>query len=191
MAALAAELAAAQTKLWVETLVVGLNLCPFAKRELVKDRIRFQVSAATTEEQLIADLEGELMLLGDRPAIETTLLIHPWVLTDFFSYHRFLPWANRLLTQLGLKGAYQIASFHPQYQFSHSADEDVANYTNRSPHPMLHLIREASLARAIANYPDVEGIPERNIATLERLGKDRVLALLGQCVGGDWGEAGG
>ena len=174
---------------WVETVVVGLNLCPFAKRELVNDRVRFSVSEAETEEQLLADLQAELELLNNDEAVETTLLIHPGVLQDFFDYNQFLNYVDRLLMQMELEGVYQLASFHPDYQFSGTRPDDVENYTNRSPYPMLHLIREDSLERAIAGYPHPERIPERNIELLESLGRDKMQALLKACY--DVVEAGG
>ena len=174
---------------WVETVVVGLNLCPFAKRELVNDRVRFSVSEAETEEQLLADLQAELELLDNDEAVETTLLIHPGVLQDFFDYNQFLNYVDSLLTQMELEGVYQVASFHPDYQFSGTRPDDVENYTNRSPYPMLHLIREDSLERAIAGYPHPERIPERNIELLESLGRDKMQALLKACY--DVVEAGG
>ena len=174
---------------WVETVVVGLNLCPFAKRELVNDRVRFSVSEAETEEQLLADLQAELELLNNDEAVETTLLIHPGVLQDFFDYNQFLNYVDSLLTQMELEGVYQVASFHPDYQFSGTRPDDVENYTNRSPYPMLHLIREDSLERAIAGYPHPDRIPERNIELLESLGRDKMQALLKACY--DVVEAGG
>ncbi|MDD5577771.1 MAG: DUF1415 domain-containing protein [Methylobacter sp.] len=166
---------------WVENLVVGLNLCPFAKRELVKNRVRFTVSDAITEEYLLADLQAELELLDSDEAVETTLLIHPNVLQDFYNYNQFLSRADSLLVQMGLDGVYQIASFHPAYQFGGTEPDDVENYTNRSPYPLLHLIREASLERAIADYPDPDQIPERNIALLKSLGRNKMQALLQAC----------
>jgi len=167
-------------------MVVGLNLCPFTKRELLADRVRFFVSEAETEEQLLMDLHSELNLLngcsGDGVDIETTLLIHPGVLQSFSDYNQFLDYAEGLLMELKLEGVYQIASFHPDYQFADTAADDVENYTNRSPYPMLHLIREKSLEKAVANYPNPEQIPERNIALLRNLGREKVQALLDDCV---------
>jgi len=166
---------------WVENLVVGLNLCPFAGRELVRDRVRFVVTEATTEEQLLAALETELLLLNDDAAVETTLLIHPDVLQDFFDYNQFLDTAERLLVQTELEGVYQVASFHPDYQFAGTAADDAENYTNRSPYPLLHILREASLARSIAAYPDVEQIPARNIEQMKSLGREKLQALIQGC----------
>ncbi len=166
---------------WVFDVVIALNLCPFAKRELVKNRVRFQLSAATDEEQLLRDLEAELMLIQHTLEIETTLLIHPDVLHDFFDFNQFLTRADNRLAQLKLKGVFQIASFHPDYQFGGTEPDDAENYTNKSPYPVLQILREASLAAAIANYPEVDLIPERNIALLEGLGAMKLSALLQNC----------
>lgn len=166
------------TRLWVQRLVVDMNLCPFAKRELVKERVRFAVTAATTEAQLLAALRAELERLQSDPSVETTLLIHPQVLQDFHDYNQFLDVADGLLVDMQLDGICQIASFHPHYQFAGTAADDAENYTNRTPYPLLHLLREDSLERAIASYPDVDGIPERNIALMQRLGRDALQQLL-------------
>ena len=162
---------------WVETLVVGLNLCPFAKRELINNRVRFTVTDATTEQQLLETLQAELQLLNNDPSVETTLLIHPNVLQDFYDYNEFLDYADGLLIQLELDGVYQIASFHPNYQFADTEPDDVDNYSNRSPYPLLHLIREQSLERAIANYPNSDQIPQRNVELLRSLGSKKMQAL--------------
>jgi hypothetical protein len=167
---------------WVETLVVEMNLCPFAKRELVKNRVRFSTTTSTTEEQLLMALQAELELLNSDPSVETTLLIHAGVLQDFYDYNRFLGYADSLLVGMGLEGIYQIASFHPDYLFGGTQADDAENYTNRSPYPMLHLIREASLERVIADYPDVDQIPLRNIALMNELGQDKLQALLKSCL---------
>jgi hypothetical protein len=169
---------------WVEDLVVGLNLCPFAGRELVRNRVRFVVTEAATEEQLLAALGTELSLLNDNAAVETTLLIHPDVLQDFFDYNQFLDTAERLLVQTELEGVYQIASFHPDYQFAGTAVGDAENFTNRSPYPMLHILREASLALSIAAYPDVEQIPVRNIEQMKSLGREKLQSLIQDCFDG-------
>ena len=169
---------------WVETVVIGLNLCPFAQEELINNRIRFVVSDATTEEQLLASLHTELALLDSNKAIETTLLIHPDVLADFDDYNQFLDYVDNLLAQMSYKGIYQVASFHPDYQFAGTNPDDAENYTNRSPYPMLHLLREASLERAIASYPDADKIPERNIALMETMGAEKLKAVLQACSDG-------
>ncbi|MEH6629126.1 MAG: DUF1415 domain-containing protein [Motiliproteus sp.] len=173
---------------WVESLVVDMNLCPFAKRELVKNRVRFIVAEATTEEQLLMVLQAELERMTTDPGIETTLLIHPKVLQDFFDYNQFLDYADVLLQQMELEGIYQIASFHPDYQFGGTNFDAAENYTNRSPYPVLHLLREESLARAIDYYPDVDEIPGRNIALMNRLGAAKLQALMHGCLAGAGGN---
>ncbi len=167
---------------WVETFVVGMNLCPFAKRELVKNRVRFVTTAATTAEQLLQVLQTELELLNADPSVETTLLIHPAVLQDFYDFNDFLGFADSLLVDMELEGIYQVASFHPDYQFGGTRSGDAENYTNRAPYPVLHLLREESLERVIADYPDVDDIPERNIELMNSLGQDKLQALLKSCL---------
>jgi hypothetical protein len=167
---------------WVETFVVGMNLCPFAKREMMNKTVRFTTTTSITEEQLLIALQTELELLNTDTSVETTLLIHSRVLQDFFDYNRFLGYADSLLVEMELEGIYQIASFHPDYQFDGTNPDDAENYTNRSPYPMLHLIREASLERVIANYPEIDQIPVRNIALLNGIGQDKLQALLRFCL---------
>ena len=172
----------ASVKRWLEHVIIGLNLCPFAKRELIKDRVRFVDTDATTEQQLLVALEAELLLLNKDSSIETTLLIHADVLQEFYDYNQFLDLADGLLEQMSLQGVYQIASFHPHYQFAETAPEDVENYTNRSPYPILHILREESLERAIADYADVDQIPVRNIELMNELGITKVRALMQDCL---------
>jgi hypothetical protein len=164
----------ASTQHWLERAVIGLNLCPFAKAVYVKRQIRYAVTAATTAKALLAELRHEIELLGkaDPEQIDTTLLIHPQALNDFIDYHRFLKQADVAIRNLGQEGSLQIASFHPSYEFAGSAPDDIANFTNRSPYPMLHLLREASIDRAVAAFPDAATIYERNIDTLRRLGHE-------------------
>ena len=171
----------ASVRRWVESVVVDLDLCPFAGRELRRERIRFAVTPATTAAELLASLQTELEKLDTHPAIETTLLIHPRVLQDFDDYNEFLDIADDLLGALGLVGTYQVASFHPHYRFAGTAAADVENYTNRSPYPMLHLLRESSLERAIARHADTEQIPLRNIDLMKRLGAARLKRLWRAC----------
>ena len=168
-------------KRWVETVVIDLNLCPFAKDALINDRIRFTITEATTEEQLLADLQAEIELLDTEQSIETTLLIHPRVLVDFDKYNQFLNYSDGLLAQMEREGIYQIASFHPDYQFAGTRPEDAENYTNKSPCPMLHLLREESLEQAIASHPNPEQIPEHNVALMEIMGTQKLKALLRAC----------
>ncbi len=164
--------AIAATRHWLEQAVIGLNLCPFAKAVHVKEQIRWVESAARDAQCLLGDLVRELQFLAaaDPETVETTLLIHPHALNDFLDYNDFLDVADATVEELGLDGVLQVASFHPDYQFEGTAPGDVDNFTNRSPHPMLHLLREESIARAVAGFPDAATIYERNIETLRRLG---------------------
>ena len=154
--------------------MIGLNLCPFAKAVYVKQQVRFVLSDASTPEALLEELAEELVLLRDTPAerIDTTLIVHPDVLGDFLDYNDFLDNADAAVEALDLQGILQVASFHPQYQFAGTAPDDVSNYTNRAPYPTLHLLREDSVERAVAAFPDPGVIVERNIATLDELGVD-------------------
>jgi hypothetical protein len=171
--------AIAATRTWLERAVIGLNLCPFAKSVHVKGQIRYFVSAAQTEDALLDDLECELKFLSAAAPedIDTTLLITPEVLTDFADFTDFLDLVEVVLRTLGLVGTLQVASFHPDYVFADAADDDVANCSNRAPYPTLHLLREASLARATAAFPDAAEIYQRNIDTLRALGPDGWRAL--------------
>lgn len=164
----------ADIRRWLERAVIGLNLCPFAKAAYVKQRAHIVVSAATTPERLLEDLGRELEDLRDTdPAQrETTLIVHPQVLADFYDYNDFLDTADAALEALELDGVIQVASFHPDYQFDGTAPGDPENNSNRSPWPLLHLLREASVEQAIENFPDIDSVPDRNIATLRALGND-------------------
>ena len=177
------NLVIAATTEWLEKIVIGLNLCPFAKAVHIKNQIRFVVSPATNNDALLAELKRELCLLvaADPEQIESTLLIHPDVLTDFVEYNEFLSVCDSAIEELELDGVIQVASFHPQYQFADTKVDDVTNYTNRSPYPTLHLLREESVTQALQMFPDAAWIYEKNIATLRKLGKaklDAVQALL-------------
>jgi hypothetical protein len=169
----------ATTRTWIERAVIGLNLCPFAKAVYLREQIRYVVSEARTRAALLADLERELRNLAtaDPAKVDTALLIHPRVLPGFFDYNDFLDDADAAIEHLGLAGVIQIASFHPDYQFAGTTPDDVTNYTNRSPFPMLHLLREASVAQAVAAVPDASGIHERNVETMRRLGVGGLMAL--------------
>ena len=173
----------AETRAWVERVVIGLNLCPFAKAPQAKGRVRYVVSEATETQALRRDLLEELRTLADAPAdqIETTLLIAPQVLHDFDDYNAFLTDADGAVAELRLRGVIQVASFHPQYRFAGSAPDDLGNATNRSPHPVLHLIREASIARAVLAFPEAAAIFEANLLTLQGLGAAGWAALQQQC----------
>ena len=164
----------AETKAWLEKAVIGLDLCPFARAVHVRNQIRYVVSEAETPEELLADLIGELQALAaaDPEEIDTTLLIHPRVLEDFLDYNDFLGVAEAAVEDLGLAGILQVASFHPRYQFAGTGPDDIENYTNRSPYPILHLLREESVERAVDAFPDTARIYEKNIETLRRLGRE-------------------
>lgn len=160
------------TRHWLEKAVIGLNLCPFAKSVYTKNQVRYAVSDARDVEMLYHELTAELLRLkeSDPEKIDTTLLIHPWVLTDFMDYNDFLHVADATVEELDLGGEIQIASFHPHYQFADTAPDDISNFTNRSPFPTLHLLRESSIARAVAAFPDASAIFEKNIETMHRIG---------------------
>ena len=173
----------AQTRCWLEQRVLKDNLCPFAHQPYKNDLVRMVVTDSSRQEYLLDDVLHELKHLASLPveALETTLLIHPGVLEDFHDYNDFLDLVDGLLTQEGYEGVFQVASFHPDYQFADTAEDDAENYTNRSPWPMLHLLREASLEQAIASHPDVNGIPQRNIALMQEVGAETLAADLARC----------
>ena len=158
---------------WIEKAVIGLNLCPFAKAVYVKNQVRFVVSRAPHIDGFLEDLDRELDFLAaaDPEAVDTTLLIHPALLADFLDFNDFLQIAEAAVDEHGLDGVIQIASFHPRFQFEGTAPDDLGNYTNRAPFPTLHLLREASIERAVAAFPEAETIYQRNIETLETLGQ--------------------
>ena len=174
-----ADAIVAATRVWLMRAVIGLNLCPFAKAVHVKDQIRYVVSQARNAEELLAHLGRELEALAnaDPEVCDTTLLIHPYALTDFLDFNDFLDVADVAIDELGLDGVLQVASFHPDYQFADTAPDDVTNNTNRSPYPTLHLLREDSVDRAVEAFPDADRIYATNIATLERLGTEGWLGL--------------
>jgi hypothetical protein len=162
----------ASTRRWVEKSVIGLNLCPFAEGVYRAGRVRFQVSGQRSASSLLEEFRSELIFLSaaDPLVCETALLIHPGVLTDFIEYNEFIGVCEAAIGGLGMEGELQVAGFHPRYQFAGTQPEDIENYTNRSPYPMLHLLREASVERAVAAVPDTDEIYRRNIRTLRDLG---------------------
>ncbi len=174
------DIVIARTQQWIERVVIGLNLCPFAARPWREGRVEIRVSAADRPETLAEALAGALMHLAaaDPADCETTLLVHPNVLEDFFDYNDFLGIADELIEQMGLAGELQIASFHPDYQFADTDPDDRSNWTNRSPYPMLHLLREPSIEAATARLEHPEAIYERNIRTLDDLDQHRWRALI-------------
>ncbi|WP_415771825.1 DUF1415 domain-containing protein [Neisseria sp. CP9] len=162
------------TRQWLEKAVIGLNLCPFAKAPHVKNLVRISVSQAHHLDGFLEDLDRELQLLGDTPAdeLETTLLVHPTLFPDFDTFNQMLDIADAAVVDNGLEGIVQIAPFHPDFQFEGTDSDDISNYTNRSPYPTLHLIREDSIAKAAQAFPDASAIFERNIALLEEMGHE-------------------
>ena len=168
-----------QTRLWVENIVAGLNLCPFVKPVLLADSLRIAVTDACTIENQLECVASELILLQEKTEqqLATTLLVFQEGLKDFYAYLDFVDQANQLLDLQDLRGEIQIASFHPDYLFADEKAEALSHYTNRSPWPTLHFIREAQLSRVLANYPDPEKIPENNIKRLDDMGHDAVEAV--------------
>jgi len=171
--------AARLTRQWLQQVVIGLGLCPFAVQPTRENRVRIQVSDCATELDLLETLHDELTLLDEQPAtaLETTLLVIPDMLADFDDYNQFLDRADALLTQFGWEGKYQVASFHPQYRFAGVAADAAENLTNRAPFPILHLIREDSLAEALANVAHPEDIPAQNIRQMNTLSAERTEKL--------------
>jgi hypothetical protein len=164
----------AATRRWVERAVIGLNLCPFAKAVYVKEQVRYIVSNSTTPEALLETLMDELQTLSDTDPgkIDTTLVIHPFVLTDFLDYNEFLDVADAAVEDMHLDGELQVASFHPDYQFAETDVNDISNYTNRAPYPILQLLREDSIERAVEAFPEASDIFDKNIETMEKLGHE-------------------
>lgn len=164
----------AAVRRWLEVAVIGLNLCPFARAPYIAQRVRFRVSHATDDEELLADLEEELRALHavSPEQVETVLLIHPWALNDFLDFNEFLNAADGCVEQLGFEGELQVASFHPDFQFGDADPDAIENYTNRSPFPILHLLREESISRVVDAVEDADAIYERNIALLRKLGRE-------------------
>jgi hypothetical protein len=164
----------AATRRWIERAVIGLNLCPFAKAVYAREQVRYVVSGATTPEALLETLMDELQDLADADAdkVDTTLLIHPFVLTDFLDFNEFLDVADAAVENMSLDGELQVANFHPDYQFADTDPSDISNYTNRAPYPILQLLREDSIDRAVEAFPEAADIFEKNIETMEQLGHE-------------------
>lgn len=165
-----------QVRHWLEQVVIGLNLCPFAGSPYRNGQVRIAISHATTEEELLADLQRELERIDQTPSsiLETTLIVVAGMLADFDAYNEFLTPVDALLKERDWSGKFQVASFHPRYRFRGMRDDDVGNLTNRSPWPILHIIREASIDTALENYPEPETIPDRNIRTMQSLSPQQV-----------------
>ncbi len=170
----------AATRRWISTMVIGLNLCPFAQRVFDGDKIRYAVTYAADEKALLKALGDELNALAAAPieSVETTLLIHPHVFADFLDFNDFLDAAENLVTELEFEGVIQLASFHPDYRFGDCTADAVENYTNRSPYPMLHLLREDSITQIADDADKLLEIPTRNMETLRTLGREKILERL-------------
>ena len=175
---LSRQLVIQQTKNWVKDVVIGLNLCPFASQPFQNDSIEYLVNTENSTEHHLQQLAEYFSRLDESPAVETSLLIYPDAYQEFDDYLDFLYLANHILKDLHYTGIYQIASFHPGYRFEGSAEDDAGNFSNRSPYPMLHLIRENSLEKAVSSYPDIEQIPKNNIKKLREIGYETLLEKL-------------
>ena len=173
------EIVLAATRLWLEKAVIGLNLCPFAKSVYVKNQVRLVVSRARHADDLLEELDRELDLLvaTSEEEIETTLLIHPTLFEDFLDFNDFMQIAEGVIDEHDLAGVVQLASFHPQFQFEGTEPDDISNYTNRAPFSILHLLREESVERAVSAFPEADAISEKNVSTLQRLGREGWQAL--------------
>lgn len=172
----------AQTTQWINSVVIGCNFCPFAAKAMLRKSIRYVVLPEATVESALEAFVEELRHLDRMEDIETTLIIFPGHFVDFEAYLDLVELAEDLSAEQGYEGVYQVASFHPEYRFAGTKDDDPTNYTNRSPYPMLHLLREDSITRALEHYPDPEGIPERNMAFAEQKGLKFMQLLRAACL---------
>jgi hypothetical protein len=173
-------IAAQHTLNWLRSFIIEYNLCPFAKGPVNKETLRIQVSETRKKAQALEDLMLEIQLLDNQSEIETTLLVFTESFKDFFAYLDFVDLAERLIVEQGYEGIYQLATFHPGYYFADTDPEDVSNYSNRSPYPMIHILREEALEKAISSYGNTELIPEKNIETLNQLGIAKIKKILEQ-----------
>lgn len=167
-----------QTKTWLTDFVIDLNLCPFARKVFEEDRVKYIVEDKENLQTMLTHLYEELMYLRQHKQTSTSIIIIPNILKDFRDYLDFLDIAEQLIVEYGFEGEFQLASFHPQYEFGDIPHDSLKHYTNRSPYPMIHILREEEVELAIAHYPDIEGVPERNKLTLEGLGQEYILKLL-------------
>ncbi len=171
-----------QTKKWITDVVVGCNFCPFAGREVKRGSIFYEVVDTEEKQEVLEKLAAMMQQLDENDSIETSLLILPEGFGDFEDYLLLVELAEKLIEQEDYEGVYQVASFHPGYLFAGSNDEDPSNYTNRSPYPMLHLLREACVTRAIDCHPDINSVPEQNIAFTKEKGLQYMQQLLAACM---------
>jgi hypothetical protein len=171
----------AETRQWIETVVIGHQFCPFARAVFDAQTIHYEVVNDQQPDSCLHALIAQCQKLDNTNVIETTLIIYPQAGADFEQFLDLLALAEALLVVQGYEGIYQLASFHPQYQFADTDTDDPANFTNRSPYPMLHLLREASLQRAIADYPAIDDVPQRNIKHARTLGEKKLAEELASC----------
>lgn len=176
------ELVSQQTKNWVERFIVALNVCPFAKREVERDSIRLSIVRSKKAQVALEELMAEIAWLDENPETETSLVVFPTLFKDFHDYLDFVFMTEDLMAEQGCEGIYQVATFHPDYCFEGVDQDDVSNYTNRSPYPMIHLLREASVEKAIEFYGDTSTIPDDNIALMEEMGQQKVEEILQSCL---------
>jgi len=176
------ELVSLQTQNWVKTFIVALNVCPFAKREVERDSIRLSVVRSKKSDVALEELMAEIAWLDENPETETSLVVFPTMFSDFHDYLDFVFMTEDLMAEQGCEGVYQVATFHPDYCFDGVDQDDVSNYTNRSPYPMIHLLREASVEKAIEFYGDTSGIPDDNIALMKKMGQQKVENILQSCL---------
>ncbi len=175
------QLIISQTEAWIRSVVIGCNFCPFAAKAMLKNSIRYVVWREATIENTLEKLIYELHHLGTAGEVETTLILLPDQFENFEAYLDLVEVAETLITRLGYEGVYQLASFHPQYLFAESYEEDPANYTNRSVYPMLHILREDSVSKAVENHPDAGAIPMRNVEFAKRKGLAFMQSLRDAC----------
>jgi uncharacterized protein len=168
---------------WVNKFVIGFQLCPFAAREWQNNRVRISICEAVSPNDLIQHLADEIERIVKDENIETTLVVHPFVLAEFEDFNEFLDIADQLIETLDLDGVLQWASFHPDYQFADSEQDDPENYTNRSPYPVLQILREESLSRAIDKHPDIDQVPIDNMNLMRDMGREKLEHILKECVG--------
>lgn len=171
-----------QTRNWIRNVVIACNFCPFAAREVKRNSVHYEICEASDLKIVLAKFLQECARLDDDAGIETTLIIFPSSFQQFNKYLDLVELAEKLLKKEGYEGVYQVASFHPDYQFSGSPMHDAANFTNRSIYPMLHLLREESVEKALEKYPDPEGIPERNIEFARSKGEAYMKMLRDSCL---------
>ena len=179
------ELVSQQTIKWVKNFIVALNVCPFAKREVERESIRLSIVRSKKTNVALEELMAEIAWLDEHPETETSLVVFPTLFSDFENYLDFVAMTEDLMFEQGCEGVYQVATFHPDYCFDGVEQSDVSNYTNRSPYPMIHLLREASVEKAIEFYGDTTSIPDDNIALMEDMGLEKVEAILQSCLKAD------